>query len=237
MSLPRREVPLRAPLCRAIFGALALLLILATAAHAGRYHAYSCRTPSGAAAPADGWSASTTGTFTYAGDTCAAGGALVAGVEAEIERAPNTALATWAFSAPPGATLAAATLWRAGDAVGATVGGTYQFWFAGPTEPGIFDECIAVLGCTGQGNNTQPLASENRLAVPAANLGSHLYMNASCTGVSGYKCPLNTGDAHGYAAVAYLYAADLLLEQPEGPSSGGPTGRSPPNSPSAARAP
>ena len=107
---------------------------------------------------------------------------------------------------------------------GAAVNGTYQFWFAGPTETGVFDECVALLACTGRGNGAQPLAAENRVAVPAANLGGHLYINAACTGVSGFTCPANPGDAHGYAAVAYLYAADLVLEQTEGPSSGGPTG-------------
>ena len=236
MSLETRHAPqfasprhLARALSRAIFGAAALLLMLAAIAHAGRYHAYSCRTPSGAAAPADGWSASTSEAFTNAGNTCATGGALIAGVEAGIERTANTALATWAFSAPPGATLAGATLWRASDADGGgAVNAFYQSWFAGPGDP-LRRKCLWALRgwiyCpTGTGTTSQPLASENRLAVPAANLGSHLYMEASCSGLSGYECPVNAGDAHGYAAVAYLYAADLVLEQSEGPSSGGPTG-------------
>jgi hypothetical protein len=64
----------------------------------------------------------------------------------------------------------------------------------------------------------QPLASENRLAVPTANLGSRLYMKVSCGGLTEYKCPVALGDARGYSAVAYLYAADLLIEQNQGPS-------------------
>jgi hypothetical protein len=43
-------------------------------------------------------------------------------------------------------------------------------------------------------------------------------MKASCGGFSEGACPVAVGDEHGYAAVAYLYAADLVLEQSEGPS-------------------
>jgi hypothetical protein len=32
-----------------------------------------------------------------------------------------------------------------------------------------------------------------------------------------YECPAGPGDANGYAAVVYLYAADVTLEQNEGP--------------------
>jgi hypothetical protein len=204
-----------------------LLLVLATAAQASRYHAYSCRMPSGAAAPVDGWSGSTSGIhFTYAEDTCSQGGALTAALGDEpAERQANIDVATWALELPSPEKLAAATLWRAGDtAGGAAIDGTYQFWFAGPAETAIFGECIAALGCAGQGDPAQPLASENRLVVPTANLGSHLYMKASCGGVSEYKCPVGTGDARGYSAVAYLYAADLTIEQNQGPSVEGVSG-------------
>jgi hypothetical protein len=53
--------------------------------------------------------------------------------------------------------------------------------------------------------------------VPAPNLGQHIYFNASCLGEATYTCPAGKGDANGYAAVVYLYAADLTLEQSEGP--------------------
>ena len=43
-------------------------------------------------------------------------------------------------------------------------------------------------------------------------------------GLSEYKCPVGVGDARGYAAVAYLYAADLVLEQNEGPSASNVSG-------------
>ena len=60
----------------------------------------------------------------------------------------------------------------------------------------------------------------NRIEVPSPNLGSSLFINVSCGGQSqpeAYACKAGTGDSAGYAAVAYLYAADLTLEQAEGP--------------------
>jgi hypothetical protein len=214
-------------LCEALICGAALLLVLAAAAHAGRYHDYSCRTPSGESAPVDGWSGSTSGVhFTSVENTCSQGGALIAALgDQPAERQANADVATWTWEVPGPGKLAGATLWRAADtAGGAAINATYQFWFAGPTETSIFDECIAVLGCTGQGNRALPLAAENRLVVPVPNLGSHLYMKTSCGGVNEYKCPVAVGDAHGYAAVAYLYAADLVLEQNEGPSASNVSG-------------
>jgi hypothetical protein len=49
-------------------------------------------------------------------------------------------------------------------------------------------------------------------------LGTNLYLNVSCGGSTGFKCPSGKGDANGYAAVVYLYAADLVLEQTSQPT-------------------
>jgi hypothetical protein len=197
------------------------LALAASMAWAGKYHVYSCRTPSGESAPADGWSPSKAGTYTYTEDTCSQPtGGLVARLGYEPVRTANTDIATWAFGAPIGETIAGATLWRAGDADGgAAINATYEFWIAGPSNTGIFDACVYLSECViGKGITSQPLSQENRVAVPATNLGSNLYVVASCGGVSEYKCPEGKGDVNGNAAVVYLYAADLTLEQ-----SGGPT--------------
>jgi hypothetical protein len=196
---------------------------------AGRYHVYTCRTPDGEVAPVDGWSPSATGTATVTEDTCSQpGGALIAGLVAQTIRLANTNIATWAFEAPSGETLAAATLWRAGDADGGSEAGAfYNFWLAGdPNSPAAaFSQCQAGSKCPeGIGDQSQPLSAENMLSVPAANLGAHLYLNASCTGESGYKCKEDAGDPNGYASVIYLYAADLTLEQSTGPTASNVTG-------------
>jgi hypothetical protein len=156
----------------------------------------------------------------HAEDKCAKGGALVAALGEGVGHVVGTDVATWTFSAPSDEVLTKATLWRAGDAEGgAAANATYQFWVAGPTEPEAFDECIYAVGCTKvRGEPEEPLSLSNILAVPARNLGEHLYVNASCGGLQSYKCPSGIGDSNGYAAVVYLYAADLTLEQTTQPT-------------------
>ncbi len=193
---------------------------------AGEYHVYSCRTPSGESAPADGWSGSVVGTAAVVEDTCSQpGGALIAALRAETSRTVPTE-AIWAFAVPASETLAGATLWRAGDADGGATGdGNYQFWLAGPTNTDPFDECSSLSGCpSGRGNTEQPFSEANLVVEPSANLGPHLYARASCSGVSGYPCLEGGGDSHHYAAVVYLYAADLTLEQGAPPSASNVSG-------------
>jgi hypothetical protein len=197
-------------------------LACAPGALAGEYHVYACRTPVGEAAPADGWSGSAGPAYSdYAKDTCGEGGALVAAFGDVTIHKANVDQATWTFSTPAFDSMLGATLWRAEDADGgAGVNATYETWLAGPSENDVFDGCVYQAGCTaGVGVQAQPLSAANRLVVPAADLGAHLYLNAMCEGsFSGTECPAAVGDAHGYAAGVYLYAADILLEQSAGPT-------------------
>jgi hypothetical protein len=209
----------------ALLAALAVTSALAlatTQARAGQYHVYSCRTPSGVPAPTDGWSGSVAsgGAFDqYVRNTCAEGGALVAALGDVTSHGAYVDNATWAFAAPVGESVAAATLFRAGDnAGGGNTVFTFEFGLAGPSGATFFDECIFTLQCAAQGNSTRPLSGEDRVSVPATNLGPHLYAMAGCAGAPGAECPAGTGDANGYAAAIYVYAADITLEQAAGPS-------------------
>jgi hypothetical protein len=154
----------------------------------------------------------------------------MAALRAGVERSADADSATWTFGAPAGESLAGATLWRAGDADGGVeVNGFYELWLAGPNNvdgpENAFGMCIGDAKClTGIGAIGEPLAPANRLVVPSANLGSHLYANAECGGIPPYNCPTNSGDPNGYAAVIYLYAADLILEQDEGPTASNVSG-------------
>jgi hypothetical protein len=205
---------------------IALLALAATSvdAHAGQYHVYSCRTPSGQSAPVDGWSGSTTGVGAVMKNTCdqPTGGLLAALLDQM--RTANTDGALWSFSAPPQTALVGATLWRAGDADGGTaINARYEFWFAGPhnfNDPAdAFGQCASGSPCSaGVGSAAQPLSAENRLSVPARNLGTHLYVNASCVGQPEYSCKEGEHDANGYAVAVSVLAADLTLEQNLGPS-------------------
>jgi hypothetical protein len=196
------------------------LAVGAGSARAGKFHVYGCRMPGGQVAPTDGWSSSKTGVSAYVEDGCGESMALLAALGDGSAHAANTDLATWKFSAPTGDALIGATLWRAGDADGGlATNATYEFWLAGPDETKVFDECVYEFGCQfGLGNPAQPLSGANRVVVPVSNLGANLYLNAACGGVSTYSCPSGKGDSHGYAAVVYLYASDLVLEQATQPA-------------------
>ena len=197
--------------------------IAVAVASGGQYHVYSCRTPDGGVAPVDGWSGSVAGQYTIAENTCPNGGALTAALTDQPARTANADIATWAFAAPSWASLAGATLWRAGDADGGgSVNAMYGFWLAGPSninDPAdAFVLCVGGSECpNGLGSPSDPMGTENRVTVPSVNLATHLFLDASCEGEAPYKCPVGSSDPDGYTAVGYLYAADLTLEQGAGP--------------------
>lgn len=211
------------------FVALTILLaLLGATAQAGRYHVYSCRMPDGEAAPVDGWSGSVAkgGAYDdYALDTCESGGALIAALGDKTTHLAYIDQSTWALGVPGFASLAQGVLWRASYLHGSSgERATYQDWIASPTTTSVIDECIYGVGCHSQGELTQPLSTSNRVAVPTASAGAHMYVNMSCGGMEGSECEAATGDPNGYAAVIYLYAADLTLEQIEGPAATSVTG-------------
>jgi hypothetical protein len=207
----------------------AAVLVAAGSAQAGEYQVYSCRTPSGEVAPTDGWSGSVVPAkayFNYANDTCEAGGALIAALGDQTTHQASIDRATWTFEAPAGDRLVGATLWRAGYLHGeAGEHASYRLWLAGPAIQNAFDDCLYTEACPNQGETTQPMSSANLLPVPPANLGAHLYVSVSCgIAAEGSECGDHFGDPNGYAAVVYLYAADLTLEQEAGPSADGVSG-------------
>ena len=86
---------------KAVCAAALVSLVLAPVAKAGKYHVYSCRTPSGEAAPVDGWSGSAGPTYSdYAKDTCGEGGALTAALGDVTIHKADVDQATWTFSRP-----------------------------------------------------------------------------------------------------------------------------------------
>lgn len=99
-----------------------------------------------------------------------------------------------------------------------TCDATYEFLLSGSNERDSFDGCVYQFGCTVEGNLVQPLAAINRVGVPGANVGSDVHLSASCEGVQGVECPAGHGDINGYAAVVDLFAADVVLEQNQGPA-------------------
>jgi hypothetical protein len=208
-------------------GLLGCLLAVAAPGHAraGEYHVYSCRTPAGEVAPVDGWVGSLApgGAYDdYVENTCAAGGALVAALGDQTTHLADIDRSTWTFTLPTFASLVSANISRAGDTAGGGTGNAhYQFWLSAPKLSSVFDQCLASLGCVGEGDLSQAMSSENQLAVPVSRLGSQMLVSAGCGGATepeAYECPAGQGDANNYAAAVYLYAADLTLEQAAGPT-------------------
>ena len=203
------------------------LLVLVAAAWAGQYHVYSCRTPAGQVAPTDGWSAPEHPVYDPTLNTCEAGGGLVAALDAGYTHPADSEFdkATWAFQAPPGETIAQATMWRAGNTLGGSnANASYLFWLSGVAALGstarIFDECRAGVGCPLKGNSADPLATENRIITPSNWLNSpYLSMSTYCGSfVSTASCPANEGGKITYDAMVELFAADLVLFQPVPPT-------------------
>src|ERR1700730_12625389 len=110
-----RKAPLSAALGAA---ALAVFGMWAPTSQAGQYHVYSCRTPAGEGAPADGWSGSVapgSALDVSVKNTCGEGGALIAALGDERKHIANADRASWGFDAPAGEAIVGAMLWRAGD--------------------------------------------------------------------------------------------------------------------------
>jgi hypothetical protein len=216
----------------AVAAAVWVVLLGASAgavAWAGEYHVYSCRMPDGEVAPTDGWSESTSlsQTIDHTENACPSGGlgGMVAGLRSGHAHPANTDLATWAFNAPSGETIGAATLWRAGDtAGGGNSSDSYLFWLTGVANHGestvLYESCDAFKGCHEKGDLEDPLAASNRVEVPNEALHSpYLSLNASCGSlVSGSECPSSPGDINGYATIIKLFAADITLNQETAPT-------------------
>jgi hypothetical protein len=197
------------------------VLLFAAAAEAGEYHVYSCRTPSGEPAPADGWVGSVApgGAYDdYTLNDCANGGSLVAALGDQTTHLAYVDRATWAFDTPPFATLRNVTLWRSGYVAGTgSEEASYEFWLSAPLIKDVLDECVYSTGCRSQGSERE-LAGD-AVQVPSAALGENVFLSVSCgAGAEDSECPAGQGDADNYAAALYLYAADLTLEQVAGPS-------------------
>jgi hypothetical protein len=207
--------------------ALVFAMAMTVNASAGKYHVYSCRMPSGAAAPADGWAGSVKGPVSdvLTIDSCASGGALIAAMGEEATHAYGDK-ATWQLTVPSPEKMISATLWRASRMhFRSGESGVYEAWLSGPNENEIFDECIPSLLCNGEGEVGNPFASSNEVAVPSSHLGATLQSNVDCFAFpESSRCGTGFGDPNGYASAQWIYAANLIMEQTQIPAAGTPSG-------------
>src|ERR1039458_8432534 len=143
-------------------------------------------------------------------NSCAEGGSLAAVINGSPAQ-PVDATASWTFSAPPFATIAAATLWRTASASDIAENAETVAWIAAPADAydsaNVFYQCPQ-NSCGSVGNPSSRFDPVNRVVVPATNLdgASHIYVNAACGGAEGWSCPATSA---AYMVSAQMFAADL----------------------------
>ena len=115
--------------------AATLLLCCASQASAGTYKVYSCKLPSGGAAPTDGWHSTGGATYSTFTNGCAAGGSMSAVLGGQIAQ-PAGNFIGWGFDSGD-APIVGYSIHRAGTSTG--TGG----WRAAPHGRGVW----GVWGC------------------------------------------------------------------------------------------
>lgn len=209
------RLQMSARLIAATCGGLVLALACAPVAVAGHFHLYSCTDPvTHAPLPTDGWSP-TPGLVVYNENNCPSSN----GIEVYLNPGVVSGTSSYMFSAPPGLTITAATLYREG-----VINGRARGLWASPennlVESNIFDVCQGAeetpcyLGNVGILHECKPLAfcgpapysPYDTLPVPSTHLpASHLYVDVQCLqqGCDGYED---------------LRSADIQLSQPTPPT-------------------
>jgi predicted outer membrane repeat protein len=197
----------------AILAGVACLFAAAAPATANSYHDYLCRIPYGPearrAAPADDVTYSTNGTFVFAGDSCASGGALYASMDGEVPH-PDGAGGSGTFTAPAGLTITGFTVWRyEADGPVQPFGAPASNLLYSPGPASVQGLCAQSLGCSSRGTPSNPLASENAVSVSGLSGVTQIQWSASCGGGPGGECPASGA---GTLSSQYdVYAADIDL--------------------------
>lgn len=179
-------------------------LVFATTASANEYVVYSCKTPSGAPAPTDGWSATGGASFSWAADRCGTGGSLAAGMGGPSQPS-NTASIGWGFDSGA-APIRRYTINRSGRISGGGFGVSMFMFTANalndPNGGRQVDYCSAHHGCQSiSGSVTRDGAS-----IPG---DSHSwFFTMACGGYAGEVCTHpgapDFGEVHVNSAVFTL---------------------------------
>ena len=198
----------------------AFLLAVPSPAGANSYHDFLCRIPygpfAGRAAPTDDVTYTTNGTYVFAGDSCAGGGALYASMDGEVPH-PFGAGGWDTFTAPAGLTIAGFTIWRY-EADGPTqpYGAPVSNLDYSPGPASVQGLCAQSLGCGSRGTLSGPLEPSNAVSVGDLSGVTQIQWSASCGGGPGGECPAS---GSGTLSSQYdVYAADVDLVDDTPPS-------------------
>jgi predicted outer membrane repeat protein len=203
------------------------LLVVASPAAANSYHDFLCRIPygssAGRAAPVDDVSYATGGTFVFAGNSCAGGGALYASMDGEVSHPYGTgALDT--FNAPAGLTIAGFTLWRyEADGPSRPYGSPASNLDYSPGPPSVEGLCAQSLACASRGTPNSAFDPSNAVSVGSLSGVTQIQWSAQCGGGPGGECPASGGGTLSSQYNVYAGDIDLVDNTPPTVSSvGGP---------------
>ncbi|MBI2691590.1 MAG: hypothetical protein HYX29_06585 [Solirubrobacterales bacterium] len=195
----------------ALFASMLATLVLATTASANEYVVYSCKTPSGAPAPTDGWSATGGASFGWAVDRCGSGGSLGAGMGGPSQPA-NVASIGWGFDSGA-APIRSYKIDRSGRVSGGGFGvSMFMFTANAQNDPNggrQVDYCAAHLACQSiSGSVTRDGAS-----IPGGSRS--WFFTMACGGYAGELCTHPGSPDFGQVNVN---SAAFTLEDDEQPS-------------------
>jgi predicted outer membrane repeat protein len=225
MSTPRHGHRERRTAAAVLLGVVGLL-VAASPAAANSYHDFLCRIPygpsAGRAAPVDDVTYATGGTYVFAGNSCAGGGALYASMDGEVSH-PYGSGASDAFSAPAGLTIGGFTLWRyEADTAVQPYGAPVSNLDYSPGPPSVQGLCAQSLGCASRGTPNSAFDPSNAVGVGSLSGVTQIQWSAACGGGPGGECPASGG---GTLSSQYnVYAADIDLVDDTPPAVSGVSG-------------
>jgi hypothetical protein len=168
----------------ALIASMLAALVFATTASANEYVVYSCKTPSGAPAPTDGWSATGGVSFGWAVDHCGAGGSLAAGMGGPSQPS-NSASIGWGFDSGA-APIRRYTIYRSGRISGGGFGvSMFMFTANAHNDPNggrQVDYCSAHHACQSISGSLMRDGS----SIPADSHG--WFFTMACGGYAGEVC-------------------------------------------------
>jgi hypothetical protein len=192
----------------ALIASLLAALVFASTATANEYVVYSCKTPSGAPAPTDGWSANGAASFGWAVDNCATGGSLRAGMGGLDQ--PTGARVGWGFDSGA-APIRSYSIVRDGRIDGGGWGTSMVLFAANAhnDEDGSrrVDYCAAHEGCS----TVSGSVARDAMTIPGDSRG--WFFTMTCGGYVGELCrhaesAPNFGELHVRAATFHLEDSD-----------------------------
>ena len=217
MTHPTRTMRKTSPLL-----AVVLLFALAAEARAGSFHTYSCRTPSGATAPTEGWSSTLASPSMEIRNSCAAGGELKVNFAGSV---PAGAIAGWRYTVPETLGIGRVRLWRSGGAAGKSASGGLPYWLISRRDTLFPRDAIEVCGqdpatenCVSRGDGFNALSDQNVKVFEGLGAPT-FWATVQCGGE-------NQCDPGGSLPAAFLniHAADVELLDSASPTVASTTG-------------